>query len=323
MTARDPSGGSMAADGGGHVDANASRRIMVTGAPGNMGTTLVKHLLDLGALVRVAARDVEAARSAFGETLEIVRFDFADHKTFAAFDGVERMFLLRPPQIADVRHVIVPALDAAKALGVRHVVFLSIQGAERNRVVPHRRIEDHLRRSGLDWTFIRAAYFMQNLSTTHARDIRDRDEIYIPAGRGSRTAHVDVRDVAAVAARALVEPGHAGQAYTPTGPVALTYDECAAILTEVLGRPIRYADPTPWHYWRRMRRRGMPAAMIAVTLGIYIAARFGLAAGLTDDVERVTGQPPIDFATFARDRRDAWAPPRPTRDTERPATVDR
>ena len=296
--------------------------ILVTGAPGNMGTPLVGELLALGARVRVAARDVENGRSAFGETVEIVRFDFADPATFGAFDGVERMFLLRPPQIADVKHVIGPALDAATARGVRHVVFLSIQGAERNRIVPHRKIEDHLRGSGLDWTFIRAAYFMQNLSTTHAADIRDRDEIYLPAGRGSRTAHVDVRDVATVAARALVEPGHAGRAYTPTGPAALTYDECAAILSEVLGRPIRYADPTPWHYWRRMHRRGMPAAMIAVTLGIYTAARFGLAAGLTDDVERVTGRRPIDFATFARDGRNAWAPLRPAPDTERLTMVD-
>ena len=134
--------------------------------------------------------------------------------------------------------------------------------------------------------------------------------MYIPAGRRSRTAHVDARDVAAVAARALVEPGHEGKAYTPTGPSALTYDECAAILTEVAGRPIRYADPTPWHYWRRMAGRGMPSAMIAVTLGIYTAARFGLAAGLTDDVERLTGRPPISFDTFARDHRDAWPPTR-------------
>lgn len=74
----------------------------------------------------------------------------------------------------------------------------------------------------------------------------------------------------------------------------------------VLGRPIRYADPTPWHYWRRMQHRRMPSAMIAVTLGIYTAARFGLAASLTDDVVRITGRPPIDFVTFARDHRDAW-----------------
>jgi uncharacterized protein YbjT (DUF2867 family) len=280
--------------------------VLITGAPGNVGTPLVHELLRLAAPVRVAAWDVGAARAAFGEAVDVVRFDFTDPSTFDVFAGVERMFLLRPPSISDVKHVIGPALDAARDRGVRHVVFLSIQGAERNRVVPHRKIEDHLRRNGLAWTFIRAAYFMQNLSTTHAADIREQDEIYLPAGRRSRTAHVDARDVAAVAAVALTGDGHAGRAYTPTGPAALTYDECAAILSDALGRRIGYADPTPWAYWRRMASRGMPKGMIAVTLGIYTAARLGLAAGLTDDVPRLVGRPAIDSATFARDAADAW-----------------
>lgn len=283
-------------------------RILVTGAPGNVGTPLVSELLTRGASVRVAAWDAEAARAAFGDAVEVARFDFTDEATYAAFDDVDAMFLLRPPQISDVRRTIGPALAAAEGAGVRHVVFLSIQGAERNPVVPHRRIEDVLRASGMTWTFVRAAYFMQNLSTTHAPDIRRRDEIYVPAGRNSRTAHVDARDVAAVAAVALTEPGHEGRAYVPTGPAALTYDECAEILSDVLGRPIRYADPTPWHYWRRMARRGVPATMIAVTIGIYTAARFGLAAGLTDDVERLVGRPPTDFRRFSEDHAVAWGP---------------
>jgi uncharacterized protein YbjT (DUF2867 family) len=85
------------------------------------------------------------------------------------------------------------------------VVFLSIQGADRNRLVPHRAVEDHLRASPMAWTFVRAAYFMENLSTTHAPEIRERGEIWVPAG-GGRTAFVAARDVAAVAARALTRP---------------------------------------------------------------------------------------------------------------------
>ena len=280
--------------------------ILVTGAPGNVGTPLVRELLGLGATVRVAARDAESARTTFGDVVDVVPFDFHDPTTFNAFDGIDRMFLLRPPTIADVDGVIGPALDAARDRGVRSAVFLSIQGANRNRLVPHRAIEEHLQRADWRWTFIRAAYFMQNLSTTHAPGIRDRDELAVPAGRGSRTAHVDARDVAAVAARCLTQDGHDGEAYTPTGPAAITYDECAAILSEVLGRPIRYTDPTPWSYWRDMARQGMPRAMIGVTLGIYTAARFGLAAGLTDDVRRIVGRPATDFTTFARDYMLAW-----------------
>ena len=157
------------------------------------------------------------------------------------------------------------------------------------------------------WTFVRAAYFMQNLSTTHAPEIRELDEIWVPAGRRSRTAHVDARDVAAIAARALVEDGHEGKAYPPTGPTALTYDEIATILTAELDRPIRYADPGLLAFWHRLRRRGTPRAMVGVMLGIYTAARLGMAAGITDDVERITGRLPIAFPAFAQDARDAWA----------------
>ena len=110
--------------------------------------------------MRIAANDVPAARLEFGRAVDVVPFDFADPATFATFDAVERMFLLRPPAIADVDRVIVPALRTAAERGVRHVVFLSIQGAERNRIVPHCKIEDYLSSSGMAWTFVRAAYFM-------------------------------------------------------------------------------------------------------------------------------------------------------------------
>ncbi|MEO5885880.1 MAG: NmrA family NAD(P)-binding protein [Candidatus Limnocylindrales bacterium] len=280
--------------------------ILITGAPGNVGTPLVERLLAAGMPVRVAAHDLAKAARFADAGAEVVRFDMNDRTSFGVFDGVRRMFLLRPPAIADVDGVVGPVIEAARARGVEHIVFLSIQGAERNRLVPHRAIEDYLRRHGPAWTFIRASYFMQNLTTTHLADIIEHDEIFIPAGRRSQTAHVDARDVAAVAARALLEDGHEGRAYTPTGPRAMTYDACAASLTEVLGRTIRYADPTPWAYWRRMSARGMPIGMRAVTLGIYTAARFGLAAALTNDVETLTGSPATDFATFAADHRAEW-----------------
>jgi len=282
--------------------------VLVIGAPGNVGTPLVDRLLAAGVPVRVAAHAIDRAGRFAEAGAEVVRFDMTDPTTFGAFDGVRRMFLLRPPAIADVDGVIAPVIEAARERGVEHIVFLSIQGADRNRLVPHRAVEDYLRKHGPAWTFIRASYFMQNLATTHLADIVERDEIFIPAGRRSRTAHVDARDVAAVAAQALTEDGHAGQAYTPTGPRAMTYDECAAIMSDVLGRTIRYADPAPWTYWRRMSARGMPIGMRAVTLGIYTAARFGLAAALTGDVQRLTGRPPIDFADFALAYRQVWQP---------------
>lgn len=250
-------------------------------------------------------------------------FDFTDPVTWAAaFAGVQVMFLVRPPQLSRVKRDLLPALRAAELAGVRHVVFLSVQGAERNRVVPHAAVEKWLRSSSMAWTFLRPSFFFQNLSTTHRTDIRDRDEIFVPAGRG-RTAFVDTDDVAAVAVEALRDPaGHAGKAWTTTGPAALTYDEVARALTTVLDRPIRYARPGAIRYARHARRTlGMPLAMVMVTTAIYTAARLGLAAGLTDDVRTVLGREPHGLGEFARRTRSAWtaAPATPPTVAEPPA----
>lgn len=220
------------------------------------------------------------------------------------------MFLLRPPHLGNPGAQLLPSLEAAKAAGVRHVVLLSLQGAERNRLVPHAALEGWLRSSGLDWTFVRASFFMQNLTTTHLADIRDRDEIMVPAGRGA-TAFVDATDVAAVAAAALLAPErHRNRAWTPTGPDALTYAEIAQTISAVVGRPIRYEAPGAVRYVRHARRSlQLPWGMVAVTTAIYTAARLGTADGLTHDVQEVTGRAPVAFDSFARSNADVWRPP--------------
>jgi uncharacterized protein YbjT (DUF2867 family) len=285
--------------------------ILVTGSTGNVGRTVVRALLDAGLPVRAADADPARVEQVLGEEVEPVRLDFTEQSTWQrAYAGVERMFLMRPPQLGNVARDMVPSLEAARDLGVRHMVLLSLQGAERNKVVPHARLEAWLRGSGLDWTFVRPSFFMENLSTTHASDIRDRDEIMVPAGKGE-TAFVAAADVGAVAAAALRDPSaHRGRAWTPTGPEALTYDEVAAELTMALGRPIRYGRPGVLAYARHASSvLGMPRGMVLVTSAIYSAARLGLAGGLTDDVATVTGHDPISFAAWSEQNREVWARP--------------
>ena len=272
-----------------------SSPVLVTGATGTVGAPLVRALRGAGAPVRAASRHPErSSHEDEGAGLEHVRFDITDPGTWSAgFTGVETMFLLRPPQVGDVGRDVAPALQAARAIGVRHVVLLSVQGADRLKVVPHARIESWLRGSGMGWTFVRPSFFTQNLSKVHGSQVREHDELLMPAGRG-RTAFVDAEDVAAVAAAALLDPGaHAGRAYTPTGPEALTYTEVAERLSEVVGRTISYRAPGLVEYVRRARAWGMPTSVVAVTSVIYTTARLGIAAGLTDDVRAVTGREPV------------------------------
>jgi uncharacterized protein YbjT (DUF2867 family) len=284
--------------------------VLVTGATGNVGSRVVALLLEAGVPVRGAASSIDRVRARFGDTVEAVALDFTDPRTWGpAYEGVERMFLIRPPHLGKPTTQMIPSLEAAKAAGVARMVFLSLQGAERSKVVPHASIEAWLRASGIPWTFVRASFFMQNLSTTHAADIRDRDEIMVPAGGGA-TAFVDAGDVAAVAAQALIHPDqHHDRAWTPTGSEALTYGEVAEILSTTLHRRIRYTRPGVLAYARHAHAAlGMPWAMVGVTAAIYTLARLGRAAALTHDVELVTGRPPVTFAEFADQARSSWIP---------------
>ncbi len=277
---------------------------LVTGARGNVGKVVASELHRGGGDVRLGVRTPQEG------TADEVAFDFTDPSTWnEAFTGVHSMFLVRPPAIGNVKRDLLPAVAAARDAGVKHVVFLSLQGADRNKVVPHATVEKWLRESGLDWTFVRASFFHQNMSTTHAQEVRERNKILVPAGRGA-TAFVDAHDVGAVAAVAMKDPeSHRGRAWTITGPRALTYGQVAETLTDELGRIIRYEKPGALRYIRHARRdMDMPWGMVAVTTAIYTTARLGMAAGLSDDVRTILGRDPIDFTEFAHRERDTWMP---------------
>ncbi|HYO69138.1 MAG TPA: SDR family oxidoreductase [Archangium sp.] len=277
-------------------------RVLVTGASGNVGAPLVEHLVAGGARVLVASR--EGTRAPAGT--RAVRFDFEDASTHApALEGVEKVFLLRPPAISDVKRHLLPVVRAVKDAGVRHVVFLSLLGVEKNRVMPHAQVERFLLEAGLPHTFLRPSFFMQNLSTTHRDDIREHGEIFVPAGKG-RTGFIDARDIAAVAARTLLEDGHEGKAYDLTGSEALTYAEVAALFTEVLGRPIRYPAPGALRFAARWYARKQPAAFIAVMTGIYTVCRLGLAGTVTPETQTLLGRAPISMRQFIQDHRACW-----------------
>lgn len=284
--------------------------VLVTGATGNIGRVVVERLLKAGRSVRAAGRTTESVRRAFGDRVEAVALDFTDESTWHdAFTGVEQMFLMRPPQLGKPKREMIPALEYARKLGITQIVFLSLQGAEKNRVVPHAAIEAWLRESGAAWTFVRASFFHQNLSTVHVSDVRDRNEIVVPAGRGA-TAFVDAEDVGAVAAVAILNPDdYRNTALTVTGNEALGYARIAEILSRELGRNIAYNRPGLLRYLRHARRQlGLPWGMVMVTAAIYTTARFGMAAGLTDTARTVLGRDPVGFAEFAHRERRVWGP---------------
>ncbi|MEO5731027.1 MAG: NAD(P)H-binding protein, partial [Byssovorax sp.] len=173
-------------------------RVLVTGASGNVGREVVRALRARGVAVRAAASS-SAPREALGDDVETVKLDLRDPGTFAgAVQGCSALFLLRPPAIADTKRTLNPFIDAARAGGIGPVVFLSVAGAEKNKIVPHHAVEAHLIARGGDFTLLRPGFFAQNFGDAYRRDLAEDDRIFVPAGDGLVT-FVDARDLGEVA----------------------------------------------------------------------------------------------------------------------------
>ena len=175
---------------------------------------------------------------------ELVIGDVADDAVLAAaLEGVERALLVMPNGEEQLR-LECRFTDQAARAGVRHLVKLSSLESVPESPNPITRMhvasEQHIRRSGMDWTMIRPTFFMQTFLSS-AKAIREQQRIAMPAGKGT-IAPTDLRDVAAVILRVLTEPGHAGQSYDLTGPELITLAEAAARFAAVLGREVNYVD---------------------------------------------------------------------------------
>lgn len=279
---------------------------LVMGALGNVGSEVVKYLLEQGVSVRAADIFPDKLKGRFGDEVEPVWFDFNKPETFApTFTGIRRMFLIRPPQITNIQKEMVPALEAAKTAGVRSIVFLSLIGIEQNTVVPHYKVEQWLINSGLDYTFLRCSFFMQNLNTTHRAEIRDDSEIYIPAGK-ARTSFLDVRDIGAVAAMVLTRSGHEKKAYDLTGSEALDYYQVAELFSQVLERKITYKNPSALSFFLRQLQRKSKLMFALVTTWLYSNTRNGMANVVNAEVEHLLGRKPKLMRQYIVDYKENW-----------------
>ena len=301
-----------------HFLSEASERILITGATGNVGLetlrTLTHASIQKGYEVVSAMRQPEEVKpDVWAKPDELRRLDFADADAFdALLWDIDRVLLVRPPELDDVDKYFRPFVEAMKRVKVRHVIFLSIQGVENKPLTPHYQIEKLIVESGIPYTFLRSSFFMQNLTTTHQKEIRLRNEIYVPAGKG-RTNFVDVRDIAFVAAIMLIDKTgqYLNQSYELTGPEALTYYEVAQILSDVLGRKITYRNPSLLRFlWRKWYHERIPLKFALVMGALYTAAKLGKADTITGEIEQLLQRSPVAFRQFAEDHRTIWIPNR-------------
>jgi len=282
--------------------------ILITSAPGNNANAVIRELTTAGVRVRALLRNPNSAGEIKGPLVEVAVGDFLNPASLdAALRGVEKAFLIPPTDPRSVE-MQVNFIRAAKRAGTRHVVKLSVNGADVNSPVRvarwHAEGEKELEASGIPFTHLRPNAFMQNLLGL-APTIVSQSEFYQPAADG-KVSHIDVRDIAAVAAKALTGNGHQGKTYVITGPEALSYDEVAAKLSAAIGRSVKYVNVTPEDFKKSLLGWGIPEYMADGLNEFFAAIRAGYCAVVTNTVEEVAQRKPISFDNFVRDFADAF-----------------
>ena len=264
--------------------------IVVTGATGNVGRTLVGLLAAAGEQVRAVSRRTPDAALPDGVVHHAA--DLEDPAGLAAaLDGADALFLLvagPDPQAA---------VGVAKAAGVKRIVLLSSQGAgTRPEAYSHpAAFEAAVRESGLDWTILRPTGFASN-AYQWAESVRGQRTVVAPFADVALPT-VDPADLAAVAAAVLREEGHAGQVYTLTGPAAVSPRDQAEALAAVLGEPVAVVDLAP-EAARATMLTFMPEPVVEATLGI-LGTPTAEEQAVSPDVEKVLGRAPGSFADWA------------------------
>lgn len=274
--------------------------ILITGGSGNVGKEVLKQATASGARVRAAFHSANKAATA-PSGVEIATVDYDQPETLlAALKNVDRVFLVAPRAqnlVALERKVV----DAIKQAGGAHIVKLSAMGG-RAAIYPrqHAESEDYIKSSGVPYTFLRPNGFMQNMINYNATTINTQNAFYGCQGDG-KVSLVDLRDVAAVAVRALTEDRHQGVAYTLTGPRALTNAELAQILSDDLGREIRYVDLPVEQFKQALLAAGRPEWSANGLVDLQQHYRSGGASAVTNDVEQLLRRRPRSFEQFSRD----------------------
>lgn len=274
----------------------ADQHVLVLGATGKTGSRVVRRLRRRGVDVRAAARTGVDAH-----------FDWSAPGTFeSVLNGVTGVYLVSPVLRVDFADDISGFLDRAEQAGVRHVTYLSAYGVEHaSPEVALRAVElDLISRGSLTYSIVRPAWFMQNSSETFLKPANG--EIVVPNGTGAE-AFVNAEDVASVAAATLCEPErHAGRAYSPTGPEALTMDDAARIISVAAGRRIVYRDTDRDARLNGMIKSGVPAEYGEVLRTLTATIASGHGSQPNDDVLTATGTKPTSFTEFAAETAATW-----------------
>jgi len=287
------------------------KRILITGATGNIGTEVISSLYKTDTKDQIIAgvRNIDKARQTLNQfqSLMYVEFDFENPLTFDnSLENIDLIFLLRPPQISDVDKFFKPLIRNISEKGIKKIIFLSVQGAEKSKVIPHNKIERLIRDSELDFIFLRPSYFMQNLTTTLLKDIQTKRKIILPAGK-AKFNWIDIKNIAEVTAKLLDDfETYKNNEIELTGPENLDFYSVADLINEVTSDKIEYASVSPIKFFKIKKQDGFSNGLTIVMTMLHFLPRLQKEPIVSDFYEYLTGLRSTTLKEFVNRERKNW-----------------
>ncbi|CAK9207131.1 unnamed protein product [Sphagnum troendelagicum] len=271
---------------------------LIAGASSKNGTSVAKLLLAEAGnkyIVRVGARDPTKLSALVALGAEAVVLDSSLESAFAAFNGVDGVFIVLPFLAGGVEDILIENyLKAAKETGTKHIVYLSAIDADVKSSHNHKKYEQLVSESGIPFTILRPAWFHENAVSYYAETIKSKGVFWSSAGDGVFTS-VAVADISAAAVAALTEPEkHVGQTYTLTGE-SVTEKQVAETISKIIGKPVTHVNLSPEEYEALMTQFTGSKEYAAALVLLDKNRREGHFAKVDPALEQIIGRKPISL----------------------------
>ena len=273
---------------------NIQQKVLVIGGTGKTGRRVAERLAAKGVATRVVSRSTTPA------------FDWHDERTWPdALSGITAAYITFAPDLAvpGATKRIEQFTEVALKADVGRLVLLSGRGEQEAQAC-----EQIIQAQDVEWTVVRASWFMQNFSEGEFAGMVHEGLLSLPAGNIPEP-FIDVNDIADVVVAALTEAGHAHEIYEVTGPRMLTFTEVTDELSRQTGRDIRFQAIRQEAFDDTLLEAGLPRDIRWLLNYLFTTVLDGRNAYVSDGVQRALGREPTDFRDFVKRQveRGTWA----------------
>ena len=282
--------------------------ILITGATGNFGSATLNFLVEKGVQpneIKALVRNEASATASLEKGIGIAIGSYDDYDSLTkAFTGVDQLLLVSGNDIENRLQQHLNVINAAKEVGVKHIVYTSFQRKNETPSSPlwmvahsHLETEKALKESGLSYTILKNNLYMDFLPGFIGEHVLENKTIYVPAENGTISA-VLRSEMAEAAATILSSKGHENKEYDFTNNEALSYSEIAKIISEISGKSITYISPSAAEYQTTLKGFGLPDEAVGVFTSFAVGQAEGELEKVSTDLEKILQRKPVSVRSF-------------------------